>query len=118
MDNFLLPRDNPSRLESGAAASAEGGISYAPQGLFEAAPATESVYTTVSDDRASGGIDDQGFASAIPIDSNVTDTGDGAGAVAGLVVGGGFALTPGSVVYADLLPGIAADFALTNRDAD
>jgi hypothetical protein len=111
--HFLLPRDNPISLESGCARSTDGGITYAPHGLFDGDAASGIVNLTDPGDRASGGIDDQGDTSTIPVDSSVTGTGDGFGASA---VGGGVTITPGGAVYADLLADITADFALTDPD--
>ena len=100
LDNYLLPRDNPSSFSSGhpqgGAASAEGGISYAPLGLNDANPVAGTVNTPAPDDRASSGIDEideRGDASAAPVDGSVPDTGDGFGASA---AGGGITLTPGA----------------------
>jgi hypothetical protein len=118
LDNFLLPRGNPSSFQSGrpqgAAAPTEGGVTYAPYGLFDGGPAARAVNPAVPDDQASGGIDDQGYASAIPVDSSAADGRDDFGVSA---VGGGITVTPGGAVYADLLTDIAADLALTDRDA-
>jgi hypothetical protein len=112
--NYFQPLDNPSSLESvgpsGAAAPKRAGNSYAPHGLFDGEPATGAVNVTVPDDRA---IDDQGDASAIPVDGGVTDTGDEFSVTP---VGGGITIAPWGAVYADLFAGIAADFALTDPD--